>query len=542
MTLTNWAAIAAKGTSHAVSISPSPSVHLPNSTNSVETSRKSKGNNENESTCTVPSSSSSTSSNEELCSPSTSTSKDAGSTVQVSTTKPIPAPAPIKNPWRVQEIIRQLEEKKDDHIAPDLLTPAESKDIKTVVREPILSTTMTETTLVGTSSSSTLTLNAAPATKNGKNGAMKKSKGTIGIMNGDSGQQKSKYTYDDGFVSYIATSHGLYLTRPIRLHSNVTDASLKKTLQHNGTILNSKSVLKETKDSSRKNTSLDKTQVKKNVSSDSQEMGTKDKSTNSDTKDETGTQHANHSNASTKKKATVTSSTSDNTTSSSNVPSTSPKKKVPKQGANHTKSNISSNKTKANNKPKKNVNKKKNKSNRNNGGQMNNNAYYYVPTPEEMEALKLAAVVQIEYFFSIDELVKNIYLRKQMDSEGYIPAAVVFNFPSVLSYCIPYYDLLAAVDTHAQTIEVDFDNECLRLKGGEAVYKKWLMPNPDGTLGCAKWIKEVPQSVKENVVVPLDTAENVSKGLINLSVPMEEEKKEDDESTSLVLANEGDHQ
>lgn len=316
---------------------------------------------------------------------------------------------------------------------------------------------------------------------------------------------------------------------------------MKKTFQHNGTILHSKSVLKETHDSSRKNTNLNKTQVKKNVSSDSQGMVTKDKSANSDTKDDTGTKHANHSNAPTKKNTTVTTSTSDNGTSSK-TPSISPKKKVPKQGANHTKSNISSNKTKANNKPKKNVNKKKNKSNRNNGGQMNNNPYYYVPTPEEMDALKLAVVVQIEYFFSIDELVKNIYLRKQMDSEGYIPAAVVFNFPSVLSYCIPYYDLLAAVDTHAQTIEVDFDNECLRLKGGEAVYKTWLMPNPDGTLGCAKWIKEVPQSVKEDVVVPLDTAENVSKGLINLSAPIEEEKKEDDESTSRILANDGDHQ
>jgi len=34
-------------------------------------------------------------------------------------------------------------------------------------------------------------------------------------------------------------------------------------------------------------------------------------------------------------------------------------------------------------------------------------------------------------------------------------------------------------------------NECVRIKGGEECYKKWLFPNPDGTFGCARWIKEV---------------------------------------------------
>jgi la-related protein 1 len=291
---------------------------------------------------------------------------------------------------------------------------------------------------------------------------------------------------------------------------------------------------------------LDKTKSKKNVSSSSQGT-TIDSNHNSDTKEESDHRNnTNHSSVSTKKEAMVTSSTSDNATSS-NTTSNSPKKKVAKQVANNMKSNISSNKTKTNNKTKKNANKKKNKSNKNHVGKMNNNAYYYVPAPEEMEALKLAAVVQIEYFFSIDELVRNIYLRKQMDCEGYLPAAVVFNFPSVLSYCIPYYDLLAAVDVHAQTIEVDFENECLRLKGGEAVYKKWLMPNPNGTLGCAKWIKEVPQFVEENSSVPFDAAESVSTGLMRggeslnkVSASMEEEKKEDDERDSHVLANHGD--
>lgn len=202
MTLTNWAAIAAKGTSHTVSISSTPDgqQQLPsNGRNVVETLRKSAGNIENESTCTVPSSSSSTSSNEEHSSPSTtftsssSTLKDKVLTSNLDKaqvpTKPIPAPVPTKNPWKVHEIIRQREEKKDDHIAPDLLTPAESKDMKTVV---------TDGATVATASSS-LSSNAPPPTKttNGKHAtnSSKKSKGTnhVGMNTSNNGLQKSKY-------------------------------------------------------------------------------------------------------------------------------------------------------------------------------------------------------------------------------------------------------------------------------------------------------------------------------------------------------------
>jgi len=82
-----------------------------------------------------------------------------------------------------------------------------------------------------------------------------------------------------------------------------------------------------------------------------------------------------------------------------------------------------------------------------------------------------------------------------MDVEGYLPAAIVFNFPTVLSHYIPYYDLMEAVQ-ESDVVEVDMTNECLRLKGGEEACKKWLFPNKDGSLGVAKWIKEIPEVVE----------------------------------------------
>lgn len=134
------------------------------------------------------------------------------------------------------------------------------------------------------------------------------------------------------------------------------------------------------------------------------------------------------------------------------------------------------------------TNNKKNDKKKNTPTKKNNKGKFFTPNnTKDVAAIRRDAVKQVEYFFSVDELVKNIFMRKHMDVDGFLPAAIVFNFPSVLSYCVPYYDLLDALKV-SKTVEVDFENECLRVKGGEEQYKRWLFPNPDGTLGCPKWI------------------------------------------------------
>jgi hypothetical protein len=157
--------------------------------------------------------------------------------------------------------------------------------------------------------------------------------------------------------------------------------------------------------------------------------------------------------------------------------------------------------------------KRKNKSQKKNQANAKGGSNY-IPTPQELADFKKSAVEQVEYFFSTDELVRNLYLRKQMDVEGYLPAAIVFNFPSVLMYGIPYQELLDALKD-SKYVDVDFENDCLRVKGGEEEYKKWLFPNGDGTFGCAKWIKE-----------PMEVAP-VSEAKVAPDVGNEEEKKDD---------------
>uniref|UniRef100_A0A7S3V7T2 HTH La-type RNA-binding domain-containing protein n=1 Tax=Chaetoceros debilis TaxID=122233 RepID=A0A7S3V7T2_9STRA len=244
---------------------------------------------------------------------------------------------------------------------------------------------------------------------------------------------------------------------------------------------------------------------------------------NASSSDSTRRPHNNNNNKSTKK------------SSSSN----SPQDHTHSHSSTHKNNNNKSKKSNSNSNPnnqKKNKNKKQGK--RKNKVKKQKDVHY-IPTPEEYEALKKSAVQQVEYFFSVDELIKNIYLRKQMDVEGYLPAAIVFNFPTVLSHYIPYYDLMESVQ-ESEVVEVDLTNECLRLKGGEEACKKWLFPNKDGTLGVAKWIKDVVESETEDTNAVLvvedvstkESSEDASEAVEQESTQVVSEKSIDEEKAT----------
>lgn len=154
-----------------------------------------------------------------------------------------------------------------------------------------------------------------------------------------------------------------------------------------------------------------------------------------------------------------------------------------------------------------------------------NSSYYQMcqpPSPEMIEQMKVEAVKQIEYFFSTEELVKNVFLRRHMDVEGYLPAAIVFNFPSVAGFGLSYEDLLSAVTKKSDQLDVDPDNECLRLREG---HEKWLFPNDDGTFGCPKWLK---QAVEEDETInDKDSSKRDENQGSDSKVEVSAERKED---------------
>ncbi|GMF46327.1 unnamed protein product [Phytophthora fragariaefolia] len=121
----------------------------------------------------------------------------------------------------------------------------------------------------------------------------------------------------------------------------------------------------------------------------------------------------------------------------------------------------------------------------------------YVPTPDvnvtaqwaksQMTDLFLDVGVRIssEFYFTSDNLVRDIFLRQHMDVDGYVPLAFVGSFQAVYSVHQDYASLLEAVK-QSDALELDEPNEKIRLREG---WQKWVWPNADGGYGVPRYIK-----------------------------------------------------
>ncbi|KAL6048673.1 putative la rna-binding domain protein [Balamuthia mandrillaris] len=146
-----------------------------------------------------------------------------------------------------------------------------------------------------------------------------------------------------------------------------------------------------------------------------------------------------------------------------------------------------------------------NSNNRNNGnrnrdgnrGRRQNNHYQYpsqtsdsyllprygaIPTMPvlEGEALTAALLYQVEYYFSIENLCKDIFLRTQMDDEGYVPIALIASFnklKQILAYT-PTQDLTILVDALANSSIVQLDDTRTKLRRKDD-WLQWLYPTKE---------------------------------------------------------------
>ncbi|POM60459.1 La domain family [Phytophthora palmivora] len=119
--------------------------------------------------------------------------------------------------------------------------------------------------------------------------------------------------------------------------------------------------------------------------------------------------------------------------------------------------------------------------------QDSNGTYYngvYVPTPDVKVTAEWAKN-QIEFYFTSDNLVRDIFLRQHMDVDGYVPLAFVGSFQAVYSVHQDYESLLEAMK-NSETIELDEQNEKIRLREG---WQKWVWPNAEGGYGVPRYIK-----------------------------------------------------
>jgi len=103
-----------------------------------------------------------------------------------------------------------------------------------------------------------------------------------------------------------------------------------------------------------------------------------------------------------------------------------------------------------------------------------------VPYDPYMEQYSLLAMVtmQLEYYFSIDNLCKDVFLRRQMDSQGFVPLGVIQKFKRIQSLTTDP-GLLRFACQESDVIEIvvgeDRIDRLRRLEG----WDKWVMPMED---------------------------------------------------------------
>jgi len=93
----------------------------------------------------------------------------------------------------------------------------------------------------------------------------------------------------------------------------------------------------------------------------------------------------------------------------------------------------------------------------------------YVPVPLEGEALNEAILKQLEYYFSIDNLCKDLFLRSHMDEEGWVDISVIANFNRVRSLGCENSTLLEIV---SKSEVIESKETKLRAKND---WKTWLL-------------------------------------------------------------------
>jgi len=85
-----------------------------------------------------------------------------------------------------------------------------------------------------------------------------------------------------------------------------------------------------------------------------------------------------------------------------------------------------------------------------------------------LEAVK----VQVEYYFSVQNLVKDMFLRAKMDENGWIPIGVIANFNRVRALA-PNPAMITAALEGSLLVEVSQDQESIRVRDN---WQSWVLP------------------------------------------------------------------
>ncbi|CAO0792344.1 unnamed protein product [Mucor circinelloides] len=123
--------------------------------------------------------------------------------------------------------------------------------------------------------------------------------------------------------------------------------------------------------------------------------------------------------------------------------------------------------------------------------------YFNRPNPSayinvDPETLKAYICQQIEYYFSVDNLCRDLFLRSQMDTEGYVPITLIAGFNRVRGLTSDMSLVRASLEL-SKILEVKQDSgDLLRKKEG---WETWVLPAA-GTSATTKTDNGAPQIIK----------------------------------------------
>ncbi|KAL5217626.1 hypothetical protein ABZP36_018310 [Zizania latifolia] len=95
----------------------------------------------------------------------------------------------------------------------------------------------------------------------------------------------------------------------------------------------------------------------------------------------------------------------------------------------------------------------------------------------QIEPLRVELLRQIEYYFSDDNLCKDIFLRQRMDDQGWVPLSLIAGFNQVKRLTNNVQFIL---ETVLQSTEVEVQGDKLRKR---ARWESWLLPKPGYSAG-----------------------------------------------------------
>ena len=106
------------------------------------------------------------------------------------------------------------------------------------------------------------------------------------------------------------------------------------------------------------------------------------------------------------------------------------------------------------------------------------------PVPLTLEESAAYARQQIEYYFSVQNLCSDMYLRSCMDEDGYVPVVYIAQFNRIASF---HSDMPSLCEALQQSKVLDFDKENEKVRASKG-WEYWLLPNADGGRGVQRWV------------------------------------------------------